>query len=72
MMRKDPEVTADSFNTFFLTVTENLYLHQELRSDTISFLKEAFPRKFPVIKTSPTIETEIKSIIHSLKAKKTH
>jgi hypothetical protein len=33
------------------------------------FLKKAFPRKFPGIKTIPTTKTEIKSIIHSLKAK---
>jgi hypothetical protein len=48
---------------------ENLNLHQETKDDAISFLKNAFPRKFPGIKTIPTTETEIKSIIHSLKAK---
>jgi hypothetical protein len=30
------------------------------------FLKKAFPRKFPGIKTIPTTETAIESIIHSL------
>jgi hypothetical protein len=65
---KDPEVIADAFNIFFLTITENLNLHQEVRGDAISFLKQAFPRKFPGIKTISTTETEIKSIIHSLKA----
>jgi hypothetical protein len=40
-----------------------------VRSDVISFLKKRFPRKFPTIKTIPTTETEIKSIIHSLRAK---
>jgi hypothetical protein len=44
-------------------------LHQEVRGDAISFLEDAFPRKFPGIKTIPTTETEIKSIIHSFKAK---
>jgi hypothetical protein len=53
-----------------LQTTENLSLHQEESGDVISFLKKAFPRKFPGIKTIPTNETEIKSIIHSLKAKK--
>jgi hypothetical protein len=43
---KDPEVVADTFNTFFLAITETLNLHQEVRGDTISFLKESFPRKF--------------------------
>jgi hypothetical protein len=67
---KDPEEITDSFNTFLLTITENLNLRHEVGSDVISFLKEAFPRKFPGIKTIPTTETEIKSIIHSLKARK--
>jgi hypothetical protein len=42
-----------------------------VRGDAISFLKEAFTRKSPGIKTISTTETEIKSIIliHSLKAK---
>jgi hypothetical protein len=39
--------------------------------DVTSFLKEAFPKKFPGIKTIPTTETGIKSIIHSFKAKNT-
>jgi hypothetical protein len=46
---KDPEVIADAFSTFFMTVTENLNLHQEVRDDAISFLKEAVLRKFPGI-----------------------
>jgi hypothetical protein len=46
-----------------LQTTEHLNLHQE-ESDVISFLKKAFPRKFPGIKTIPTTETEIKSIIY--------
>jgi hypothetical protein len=37
--------------------------------DTISFLKDAFPVKFPDIKIIPTTETEIKIIIHPLKSK---
>jgi hypothetical protein len=37
-----------------------------VRGDVISFLKEAFPRKLPGVKTIPTNETEIKSIIHFL------
>jgi hypothetical protein len=66
---KDPEVIADAFNTFFLTITENLILHQEMRGDAISSIKEALHRKFLGIKSIPTTETEIKRIIHSLKAK---
>jgi hypothetical protein len=41
-----------------------------VRGDDISFLKETFPRILPGIKTIPNTETEIKSIIHTLKAKK--
>jgi hypothetical protein len=40
-----------------------------VRGDSISFLKDAFPRKSTGMKTIATIETEIKSIILSLKAK---
>jgi hypothetical protein len=36
---------------------ENHNLHQEVRGDAISFVKEAFPRKFPGIKTIPITET---------------
>jgi hypothetical protein len=43
-----------------------------VRGDPISFLKEAFPGTFLGIKTIPITETEIKSIIHSLKAKTHH
>jgi hypothetical protein len=39
------------------------------REDAISFLKDGFPVKFPSIKIIPTTETEIKSIIQSLKSK---
>jgi hypothetical protein len=61
MMMKDPEVIADASSASFLTFTENLKLHQE-----VTFLKEVFPRKFPGIKTIPTTETEMKSLIHYL------
>jgi hypothetical protein len=39
------------------------------REGAISFLKDAISVTFPRIKIIPTIETEIKSIIHSLKSK---
>jgi hypothetical protein len=52
-----------------LRITENLDLRPEARGDAISFLKNAFPRKFPDFKIIPTTETEIKSIIHSPRAK---
>jgi hypothetical protein len=55
----DAQKIADAFNTFFLKITENLDLRQEARGDAISFLKNAFPRKFPDFKIIPTTETEI-------------
>jgi hypothetical protein len=67
---KDSEGIADAFNTSFLTITENLNLYQEVRGDAILFLKEAYPRKVPGIMIIPTTETEIKSIMHSFKARK--
>jgi hypothetical protein len=53
----------------FFTITENLNLNQEVRGDAISFLKEAFSRKFHGVKAIPATEAEIKSMIYSLKAK---
>jgi hypothetical protein len=66
----DPQIIADEFDTFFLQTTENLSLHQK-ESGVIAFLKKDFPRKFPGIKTIPTTETKIKSMLPSLRAKKT-
>jgi hypothetical protein len=60
---KDAGTVPNAFNNFFLTITESLNLHQVGGEDAISFLKDAFPG----IKIIPTTETEIKSIIHSLK-----
>jgi hypothetical protein len=37
------------------------------REDAVSFLKAAFPVKFPCINIISTTETEMKNIIHSLK-----
>jgi hypothetical protein len=53
----------------FITITESLNLHEVGKEDAISFLKDAFPVKFPGIEIIPTTETEIKNIIHSLKSK---
>jgi hypothetical protein len=61
---KDPESVANTFNNFFLTITESLNLHKIGKEDAISFLKDAFPVKFPDIKIIPTTESEIKSIIY--------
>jgi hypothetical protein len=49
----------------FLTITESLNLHQVGREDAVSFLKATFPG----IKIIPSTESEMKSIIHTLKSK---
>jgi hypothetical protein len=67
---KDPKNVANAFNKFFLTNAEKLNMQQVEKSDAISFLKDAFPGNFPSIKIIPITEAEIKSIIHSLKPKK--
>jgi hypothetical protein len=65
-----PGTVGNAFNNFSLTVTESLNLHKMGKDGAISFLKDAFPVKFPGIKIIPTTETEVKSIIHFLKLKK--
>jgi hypothetical protein len=66
---KDPGKVAVAFSNFFLTSTETLNTHKVGKEDAISLLKDSFPRKFPALKLIATTETEIKSIIQSLKSK---
>jgi hypothetical protein len=49
---KDPEQFATVFNNFFLSIAEHLNLHQVGKEDPISFLKDAFPCKFHLLKLS--------------------
>jgi hypothetical protein len=46
---KNPVTVANALNIFFLTITEGLKF-QVRNEDPISFLKDAFPVKFPAIK----------------------
>jgi len=64
---KDPEKVSNVFNSFFLSIAENSYLHQVVQEYPISFLKDTFSSKFHAIKIIPTSEAAIKSIILSLK-----
>lgn len=65
---KYPVTVANAFSVILLlTVIENLKLHQVGSEDAFSFLKDAFPVKLAGIKIVPATETEIKSILHSLK-----
>jgi hypothetical protein len=66
---KDPGSVANAFNKFFLAITESLNLYQTGTEDAVSFLKAAFPVKITSINIIPTTETEMKSVINSLKSK---
>jgi hypothetical protein len=46
------------------------WLYQGEREFALPLLKDAFMERFPGTKIIPAIETEIKSIIHFLKQKK--
>jgi Notch-like protein len=46
-----------------------LNIHKFEKGDTISFLKDSFPRNFPNINVIPITEAEIKSIISFVKPK---
>jgi hypothetical protein len=61
------ETVANYFNKFFLTLAENLNLHQRGNENAYSILEDAFPTNFPTIKIIPTTETEIKNIIQTMK-----
>jgi hypothetical protein len=45
---KGPGKVADTFNNFFLTITENLNEHQAGKEDAISLLKDYLICKHPV------------------------
>jgi hypothetical protein len=49
---KDPEKVADVFNSFFLSIAENLNLHQVGREDPISFYEMCFLGNSMVLKLS--------------------
>jgi hypothetical protein len=67
---KGPEKGAGwFFNSFFLSIAENLNLYQVGKEDPIYFLKDVFSCKFHGIKIVPTSEAEIQSIILSRKSK---
>jgi hypothetical protein len=65
---KDSGKVADVFNSFFLSIAENLNLHQVGKEHPISF-KRCISLQIPCIKIVPTSEAEIESIILPLKSK---
>jgi hypothetical protein len=67
---KNPTDVVNTFNNLFITITEKLNIQQVEKRDATSVLKDSFPGNFPIIKIIPITEAEVKSIIHSLKPKK--
>ena len=61
---------ANAFCNFLTTITEKFNMQQIQKGDAISILKDSFPLNFPRIKIIPITDAEIKSIMHSLKPKK--
>jgi len=57
------------FMEFFVTISEKFKIHKLEKGDGILFLKVSFPGNFSNINIIPITETEIKSIISSLKKK---
>ena len=69
LINKDEITVANAFSDFFLTATEKLNIQKSNKGDTISFLKDSFPRNIPSMELIPITAAEIKSIINSLKPK---
>ena len=67
---KDLADVADACYYFFITFTEKLNIPHIQKGYAIAILKDSFPGNFPSIKLIPITEAEIKSIIHSVKPKK--
>jgi hypothetical protein len=57
----DPKNVANAFNTFFLTITEQLNIQQVEKGDAVSFLEDSFPGNFPSMKTikSPRLKLKV-------------
>jgi hypothetical protein len=67
---KDATNVTNVFNNFFITITKKLYIQQLEKGVAISVLRDLFLWKLPQHKKIPITEAQIKSIIHSLKPKK--
>jgi hypothetical protein len=67
---KDPRKVANAFNNFFITITEILNIQRTEKGDATLILQDSFPGNFPNTKLIPITEAEIRSIIRSLKTKK--
>jgi hypothetical protein len=67
---KDPTDVANAFNNLFTTITEKLNIQKIVKGGTISILKDSLPWNFPSIDIIAVTETEMQSIIHSQKPKK--
>ena len=60
---------AETFNNYFLNITNNLQIHTGYDTSPISLLKNAYQNDFSQMKTIPVTEGEILSIINSMTTK---
>ncbi len=60
---------AETFNNYFLNITNNLQIHTGCDSSPISLVKNAYQNDFSQMKTIPVTEGEILSIINSMTTK---
>jgi hypothetical protein len=44
---KDPTNVTNTFNNYFITITEKLNILQIEKGDAVSILKDTFPENFP-------------------------
>jgi hypothetical protein len=64
---KDPRNVTNGFNNFFIMITEKLNIQQNRERRHYLNFKRTISWKLPQHTDNPITETEIKSIIHSLK-----
>jgi sarcosine oxidase/L-pipecolate oxidase len=67
-VEQSPKQAAETFNNYFLNITENLNVHFANDNNPISLLKKYHPFQFPPVQIVPITEGEIRSVISSLKS----
>ena len=60
---------AETFNNYFLNITNNLQIHTGYDTSPISLLKNAYQNDFSQMNVIPVTEEEILSIINSMTTK---
>jgi hypothetical protein len=74
----NPQVIANSFNSYFSSVAENLlkkYFHEKNifnTKDAVSNLRNSFRQSFSTVKLNNITSFEIEKLINSIKSKNSH